>query len=1111
MAEGKRNIWLRITKIAAWTIGALIALIAIILCLTAWILTPARLTAIVRDTAAEYIDGDISLGKVELTVWSTFPHARVDIDSLTIRTQTLAPFSHQIPGYTDTLLTLRHMHGGIDLARLALGHIHLTNVEIRALGVNAFAIDSARTNFDILRIPTDTISDQPATSSLPDISIERFAILDSRPIRYISLADTISASLILASTSLTDAGLPAYRLDTGLKAGVDLPPDLSLTDITLSTDGRITWQSDTPYALSLDNFTVGINDLPFTLSTALDFADTLRVDRFTLEMPTAKATDILHAIPSSLLPTLPEIKSDLTVALKATLAEPYAPARDTIPTLDLDLDIPGGHINYGNEFFIDNIALQLTAHIDGTRLDQSTVSVSRFDFRRLGTAFTLTANATRLLSDPRIDGTFDGTVDFDRLPPRLIGIIPGDIHGRLTADSDFALRLSDLTPEHFHRARLTGKVALSNFRYSLIDSVETRLYTRDATLRLGTADAFTSRDNQHRVDSLLTLSVKFDTLALLYDNMNFELSNLRAGIGCLNTADSRDTTQVNPIGGSFHFDRFRFTAPDSTRLRLRDISARATLRRYQGDRKLPEILANITAKRIRYIDRLNRVSLTDGTFDLSANIKPRQQRSAADSAAIAARRRRTRQQRWQTAGTESVTMDLDSTTRRLIRRLNLHGNITAKRGRLFTPYFPLRNSIADLNMDFSTDSLTFRRVRYRAGESDFTLSGKVTGISRFLTSRSGTSPLRIRFHSHSDKIDVNQLSYAVFAGAAFAEKEAATAVDLSTIDDDDNLDATLMATAADTVTAIVVPFNIDAEMTLRADTIIYTDIALRQFAGSLLMRNGAINLSNLSALTDFGSASLTALYSAPQKDNIRFGFGMQLDKVDLKEAIGLIPSVDSLMPLIRNFAGIVNADVAATTDIDSAMNFIMPSLNAAIKLEGDSLVLLDPDTFKSVSKWLLFKKKDRNIIDHMGVELLVANSTLQLFPFMFDIDRYRIGVMGYNDLALNLNYHVSVLKSPLPFKFGINITGNTDDMKIRVGKARYNEKSAAQSIAIVDTTRVNLLKQIENVFRRGANSARLGNLNVNHRRQDLTPTDADTISRADSLRLISAGILSPTQ
>ncbi len=217
------------------------------------------------------------------------------------------------------------------------------------------------------------------------------------------------------------------------------------------------------------------------------------------------------------------------------------------------------------------------------------------------------------------------------------------------------------------------------------------------------------------------------------------------------------------------------------------------------------------------------------------------------------------------------------------------------------------------------------------------------------------------------------------------------------------------------------------------------------------------------------------------------------------------------MPLLQGIDGIINADIAATTKIDSAMNLDIPSLKAAGKISGDSLRVIDDETFRTIGKWLMFKHKERNVIDSMTVEMIVEDSRLQLFPFMFNLDRYKLGVTGSNDMAMNLNYHVAVLKSPLPFKFGINITGNPDKMKIRLGGAKFIEKNMSKTVSIADTTRINLVREISNIFRRGARNARVRTLDFSAS-QAMHPmpagsTGADTISRSDSLYFIKEGLI----
>jgi hypothetical protein len=124
--------------------------------------------------------------------------------------------------------------------------------------------------------------------------------------------------------------------------------------------------------------------------------------------------------------------------------------------------------------------------------------------------------------------------------------------------------------------------------------------------------------------------------------------------------------------------------------------------------------------------------------------------------------------------------------------------------------------------------------------------------------------------------------------------------------------------------------------------------------------------------------------------------------------------------------------------------------------------------------------------------------------------------MGHNDMDMNLNYHVSILKSPIPFKFGINVKGNTDKMKIRLGRARFKENMVGESTAIADTVRINLIKEIQNVFRRGksrsSSSQRLSPLQVP--KTDAIPdidAAADTFSAADSLYFIENGLIEAPQ
>lgn len=1104
VATTRTSIITKIAKAAAWIVGALVVIILLVLGSVSLIFSPERLTRMANDLAAPYIKGDLTIDNVELTIWSTFPHTRLDIDRVTLCSE--LP-TEMFPEDADSLLSIDHIHSGINLAALIVGRISLTDTEIRGLMINAVALNDSTSNYDIFATAdtTDNETAEESTLSLPDISISRFAVNDSRSIRYRLLSDSIDVTLNLKPTALAENQSPIYDFASSLHLDAKVSPDIDISQLALATDGTITWSSDAPSEIALDGFTLSLNTIEMTMSTALDMSTSTVIKRLSLNMPPTALTSIIDAIPQCFASTIPVIEAENKVLMSVALSKPYDVSTDTLPSLTASFKLHPGSLSIREyDLNLDNITADISAVIEGNDMESSAITINDFKIKGMGTQAQLIGSVTHLTDDPYIKGRFSGKVDFDNLAKGISEMIPGEVKGLLNADSEFKFLLSNIHPKRFHNVKVSGNLGLENFYYTAPDSLAIAIYANKADFKLGTSESF-SFQGQHRVDSLLTATLAIDTMSVCYDGMNVAMSGLKAGIGCLNKANSSDTTQVNPIGGSFRFKRFNFTGADSIMLRMTDVTASAAIKRFNGNNKVPQVDTRFKASRIGYRDNANRVSLRESSFDITAHLKPRPERKTNTPL----RPSRPGINPIKATNVETVDLELDRSTRQFIRRLDLKGSLKAQSGRLFSPYFPLRNSIRDVDVAFTTDSVTFNDIVYTAGKSDFNLSGSVSNISRFATGRPG-AVLKLNFSSTSNLIDINELSYAIFAGAAFAQESDSLASSLSAIEDENKLEEAVTQSASDEKTALLIPVNIDANLNVKAHAIDYAEFRMTDFNGEVLLHDGAVNLSDLSANTTAGSAHLTALYSAPTKRDMQFGFGMQLKDVDLKEAIGLIPKVDSLMPLIKSFEGRVNANVAATTDLDSVMNFVTPTLNAAIRLEGDSLVLLDPETFKTVSKWMLFKQKDRNMIDHMSVELIVKNSILELFPFVFDIDRYRIGVMGHNDLDFNLNYHISVLKSPIPFKFGINIGGTTDNMKIRLGRAKYKEGMSAQSVAIVDTTRINLLNQIQNVFRHGARTQKLRHINIDHRNLGSeTELATDTLSHADSLEFIRQGLLPP--
>ena len=1108
----------RILKAVLWTVGIIIALVLVVLTVAVNYLKPERLTPLVEQIANENMNASLSLGRVEISFWSTFPRFELDVQDLNLRSKALDALPDSIkatlPECADSLLSFSRLQGAINIPKLCVGHIELYDIILTGPKANLVQATPEVSNLDIF--PPSEPDTTSAPVSVPPITLAKFVIKDSFPVRYISVPDSLNVGLALTTTHLSEEDPTLYALNvTGLtSASVS---DFKITDLKIGADGAIRWDYANPMSVGLEEFLLGVGDVTVNVTSQIDFADILTVNSLKVNLPQTPLTDIVALIPQDMQGELAKVKSNLEVAAEVSLTEPFRVGIDSIPSLKASINVPEGAASYDG-MSLDKFELQADATIDGTDLNKSTVNVSRLFAQGEGMGFVLTGKARNLIADPTAEGVFRGGLSIAHLPKKLLEMIPGTASGLLKADCDFALRQSYLTKDNFHKIKMKGDATLTNLNVDMPEQPAS-IYSREMKLTFGTSSRFTR--GEHSVDSLLTASLAIDTISCHYDGMDLRGSGLKAGVGAQNTASSSDTTQVNPIGGRVVANRLFFRSEaDSMRVWLREASVGGALRRFKGDSKAPMLTLHIAADGAMYGDKINWAMLSKALSVVTVYPSParnahrrdslRRLMQGPDSARIAAAMK-ARPFPANEPDVEVLDIEVDKSLKQVLRRWKARGTLRSDQVRVFTPLFPLRTRMHHLVMDFTTDSIKVDSTQLRLGRSDFMVNGTISNIARALTSSTGRQPLRMNFQLQSDTIDVNEIAAATFAGAAYAETHPTEPLELEPAletMDESKMEAAV-ATPTDTAAVFVVPSNIEATLNVKAVNIVYSNLAFHNFSGTINAYDGAINLSQLSAKSDVGNVDLNALYSARTKHDASFAFGMRVQDFRIGQFMGLIPSIDSLMPLLNGIDGIINADMAATTNIDSAMNLDIPSLKAAMKISGDSLVVIDGETFRTIGKWLLFKNKTRNVIDSMAVEMVVDNSQLRMFPFIFNLDRYKLGVMGSNDLAMNFNYHVAVLKSPLPFKFGVNISGNPDKMKFRLGKAKLNEKDMAKTIQIADTTRVNLVSEIRNVFRRGVRNSRMRRLDFTKVGQNILNDDlrADTISHADSLVFINEGLI----
>lgn len=1120
----RKPLWRRVLKWIGITALSILGLLLVVLTVALWYLTPERLTPLVNRIASQELMAEVRASRVELTFWSTFPRLEVRVDTLSIVSRRFADADAEIkaklPAGADSLLMLERLNGGINPLKLIGGEVCLHDVKLTRPKIN-LVVAGDMANFEIVPQSDNDKED----TALPQITIDRFVIEGDMPVRYRSLNDSIDATLTIASTSLKGVDAPEYTLSLAGNVQGGLL-EAMLDRQTIRLNGKVQWNQQRASRVCIEDLNIVAGAVDLHLSTAVDFAENLLVEYLDAHLRNLDVQLFVNMVAPYLDGALSDLRTDLSVNIGVTTQQSFMPLNGVLPEFEVAVDAHSTHFSL-DKIKLPKMWLDVVAKINGANLDRSVIELKKLAMQGPAIDFMINGKVYRPISNPQIIGEFHGDLAMQRLPRNLLDRLPFTIEGIVKGDVGMNFRLSDMNRTRFHKVKIDGNLNLDGFSMSMRDSSMVA-YVNNAALHLGTSSSF--KIKEYDVDSLLTMSLNVDTVSFYGDGIRLEGKGLKAGLGTKNISTSSDTSIINPIGGKISAERVRFFSEvDSVKLNFRETEIKGNVLRYKGDNRAPQVNLNIEARRIGFADGVNRASLSGGHVDLTFYPRSREHSSArlqaitdsialvypeldADSLKTMARAELRRNRRNINDGRERISYVESQTVKAMLRRWQASGDVKARRVRLLSPYFPVRNTISGLDLDFSTDSVIIRDTKIRTGNTDFTVNGAVRNIYRALTSRRGT-PLEVDINILSDTIDLNDIAAAAMRGMVY-KSPGRNDDDFSALDieAEDQFMADLDVAKNDTaqIPPLLVPTNLNANLQIQGKNVHYNDLWLRDFRGTVSVYDGAVNMREFRASNGEGSFGVTALYTAPTRQDISFATGLTIKRFNLKEVKHIVPSVDSVLPMLNYMEGIVDVNGALTARIDSMMNLDLTSTNMVLKFSGDSLVLLDNDTFKKLSKWLLFKNKKRNMVDRMDVELAVHDGVVDVYPFVFDIDRYKLGVMGSNDAAFNLDYHVSVLKSPIPFKFGINIKGTPEKMKIRLGGAKVNEKSVVQSRHIADTVRVNLINEIRTAFRKGFRSAGTKGLKlqrIDRKRDSVDETVVDTFTHQDSLVLIERGLI----
>ncbi|MBQ9296869.1 MAG: AsmA family protein [Paludibacteraceae bacterium] len=1036
-------------KIIGWTLLGIVLAVVVAVTIACYVVfTPERLTPIARNVADKFITCEYEIGEVDLTFFSTFPRFGLRADGLLI-------INPKAGAQNDTVVSAPKLVATVDVMEfLNRKNLHVHELQLSDALVNFYIAPDGTTNLtDVFVTSPDTTEEDTTAFSLPfdELKVDGLKI-EAKYITFADDKDTISASL-----GETELSAKAEKWDD-MRLALDANNVCALLKGERYADS-LHVQLDAPMAMDLNAMhfafrkaELAVNEFALVLNGTADIKDSIGVDMSVTTKDKWQIKPLMALVPEKFAKSLSDLDVDGEAELQAVI-QGYVSEKQ-MPRVQAHLTLDDGEGSYKPlPYTLRDVEMDATADIRLTEGQISNVEIHKLHAATLNSQLSILNSQ---LSDLMGDMLLDLALRLDANLPDFAYFLPKEmaLNGKAKGTAKAKIRLDDLTNMRLEKGKISADLDLRDIHYAM-DSMVADLPKTHAVLQLPNPKPSKPKVNWARID-LTTDKVDFEMAtplkaALKASAIQLEAGNVLSKDPVLYAAVGLQTerpleVEMDSMGGTLDAPQLTLYAEYNTKDTTVMPVAQATLACDALDGFFKDIKANLKQSRLeasvsggrkdKSAPRLKAKLLTDG---LNANMGEELTAKTGKLDLEAAARYK--------AGEENILLQWNP---RLVVKL--------KNGELNLPErLPETVYIPSIDFNYSNREMAINDARVELGNSDLNLKGNVRHIGKWFRHE---GILEGELDIVSNHCDANQL-LAWFSADSGSEEESNPTPSLPAGEGEKTATTTSPEGRTGGVSEadpFLVPTDVDLALNTHMQEVEIFNQTAKDLKGGIFVKDGTLILDEMGFVCRAAKLQLTAMYRTPRRSHLYLGFDYHMIDVDIDELLTMIPNLEQMVPMLSSFKGAAQFHLAAETYLNSQYQPKMSTLRGAASLTGKDLVVLDGETFSKISKLLLFNKKTENRIDSINAELTVYKNEIDVYPLCVQMDNYMVALGGRHNTDMTFNYDINVLS---PIYLGVNVSGNIDDLKIKLAKCKFAQDFRPRWFDKTDTQSRELRQRIK--------------------------------------------------
>ena len=992
---------------------------------------PQSVSDKIKKLANQHLKTELNFSEAHFTFFSHFPALTLTLSDFSLKGS--APFQDK------NLVSSKEISMGINIASLLKGQVKIDKIYISEAFINVEVNEKGFANYNVyassdsVKAPNaDTINN--AAFKIENITIEKThfiyndrslpMMINARGFNYIGNGDLSKSVFDLVTHAEVDSVDFIYNHQSYVlskKFNADLITKINTNSLTFLFEKNL----------------LKINQLPVEFNGKFAFLKNGYAIDLNMSSNNTELMNLISAMPSELIKKLDRTKLNGTADFKMKLSGNYIASNNTMPSLNVSIGIRNGYVfNQTYPAPVEHLYLNMNMGIPNMNPDSLTLNIDSLYFN-IHKDYLSAAIRLNGIHNPRIYGKIDAEANLESWN-NILGFKDFEIKGvyaiHLKTDGIYSSK-----PDKSHPK--SGSIITSIPSFQLSSSL------KNGYFKLASAK------------EPLT-NIEFDVHAIcpdqFYKHTSIELDHLNANLaknylkGSLKVRGGKDFFIQSNLTSLFDFNTLQQVYPiDSLNLKGLLSMGITSSGFYNPSKKLfPKTVANLNIKngyiQTKYypkpVQNLNlsaTVTNTDGTlktsniiitpvsflfegspFELRLSLKNLENIKydivSKGSVNLGNVSHVFAEKGFDFSGIIKTDFKLSGlqsdVSKGLFEKLTTMGKLEVKNINVRSPYFPLPFLIKKGIFSFKQDKMWFDSFEASYGQSDFKLGGYINNAINYVLGRDST--VKGSFNLQSDQINANQFSSA----------------------------STTSSTGTNSNGVIIIPGNLDIDITASVKKVIYNNLNLTDAKGQLTISNGKLAIKQTGFTLIDAPILMDASYISISPKKATFSYHITAKDFDIKKAYDQIKLFHDLASAASGVQGIVSLDYNLAGNLDKNMHPVLPSLNGGGILSIKKIKLKGFRLFSSVEKATGRDSLQNGDISKVDIKTSIKNNIINLEPLKLRIAGFRPKMQGQVSLDGKLNLKFRLGLPPLGI-FGIpmTITGTEDKPIIKFRRGSNNQ------------------------------------------------------------------------